>query len=66
MPRQDGARQLFGEAAGSYSHDASLVEAGAGLGPGWGVVQRVRWGDRQLVCGLGYNKAAAAAGWQGD
>lgn len=53
MPRQDGARQLFGEAAGSYSHDASLVEAGAGLGPGWGVIQRVRVGDRQLVCGLG-------------
>lgn len=29
MSRQDGARQLFGEAAGNYSHDASL----AGLGP---------------------------------
>lgn len=30
MPRQDGARQLFREAAGSYRHDASLAGTGAG------------------------------------
>ena len=30
MPRQDGARQLFREAGGSYCHDASRAGAGAG------------------------------------
>lgn len=36
--RQDGARQLFGEAVGSSSHDVSLVGAGwAGLGLGLGL-----------------------------
>lgn len=34
MPRQDGARQLFGGAVGSYSQHASLARLGPGLGPG--------------------------------
>lgn len=36
MPRQDGARQLCGGAAGSYSQHASLARLGPGPGPGPG------------------------------
>lgn len=49
MPRQDGARQLCGEAAGSYSHDASLAGAGAGAGA---LSDVFGWVTGSRVCGL--------------